>query len=162
MSGLDFESVVNSVFNMLPALVVLTFALYSFVAQLSLIVLCRMCGLYHRLEKKDTGFSVTVPTAIIYAATALIPIFIPSEYGVVGTVFENLNMILLPSLAFTGLMSFLPRRDGNVVRIGCFPLVILVILLITIPSIAVLLLAVTGTVGTVRAAYREIKNNKSN
>lgn len=162
VSGLDFESVVNSVFNILPALVILTFTISAFVAQLSLLALCRICGIYHKLEKKDTEFSVTPITALIYAITALLGFFIPDGQGAAAAVLENLNIILMPALALVGLMSFLPRREGNVVRIGCFPLVILVILLMTAPIIAILLLSAVGAFGTLKRALKLRKNNKSN
>ncbi len=154
ISGMDIELAVNSVFNLLPAIICTMFMTVAFFSQLSLLALCRICGLYHKLEKKDTEFSLSVITALVFAVSYLMSIILSSGDSAALAVFDNLGMMLQPGLAVVGLMSVLPKREGNMLRVGCFPLVAVFLLLTFAPAIAFVLLSVMGTFETFKAARR--------
>ncbi|MBQ8005732.1 MAG: hypothetical protein IJ303_05420, partial [Clostridia bacterium] len=154
ISGMDIELAVNSVFNLLPAIICTMFMTVAFFSQLSLLALCRICGLYHKLEKKDTEFSLSVITALVFAVSYLMSIILSSGDSAALAVFDNLGMMLQPALAVVGLMSVLPKREGNMLRVGCFPLVAVLLLLTFAPAIAFVLLSVMGTFETFKAARR--------
>ena len=82
------------------------------------------------------------------------------DVGAALAVFDNLSMMLMPALAVVGLMGSLPKREGNTVKVGCFPLLLSGSLLIFMPIIGILVLAVFGTVYTFAELYRNSKNEK--
>ena len=157
-SGLDIEGTVNGVFNLIPALAALIFAVTAFFSQLSLLALCRICNLYHKLKKKDTEFEVSTVTAAVFAFSYIMSIFLSSSDSAALAVFDNLSMILQPALSVVGVISVLPKREGNVLKVGCFPLVAVFSLLMFAPSLAFILLAVMGTVSTFKTARKNAKS----
>ncbi|MEE0968964.1 MAG: hypothetical protein U0M06_06285 [Clostridia bacterium] len=153
-NDLDIEGAVNSIFNILPALTVLVFSLEAFFSQLSLLALSRICNLYHKLEKKDTEFSVSIVTTVVFLLSYIIMVFVPSESNAVGAIAENITTILMLPLALVGFMSLLPKKEGNVIKIGCIPIVAVLFLLTFSTALAVIVLAFVGV-------YVTFKNMKS-
>ncbi len=160
-STVDIEGAVNGAFNLLPAMLALVFSLVAFFSQLSLLALCRICNLYHKLEKKDTEFKVSVVTAVVFAVSYILSIFMTMGGSVAQAVAENLSMILLPALAMVGFSSVLPKREGNMIKVGCFPLVAVVGLLMFATGIAIVVLAFMGVWVTIKSARAESRENKS-
>lgn len=157
ISDIDIEGAVNGVFNLLPSMLILTFASAAFFSQLSLLALCRIFGLYHKLEKKDTEFEVTAVTAIVFALSEVLALVFAARDSVYLAVFNNLSTILLPALAVVGLMSVLPKKEGNMVKVGCFPLMLFVSLVFFATDLAILFLAVVGTVDTLKKNFKSSK-----
>ena len=160
-STVDIEGAVNGAFNLLPAMFALIFSLVAFFSQLSLLALCRICNLYHKLEKKDTEFKVSAVTAVVFAVSYILSIFMTMGGSVAQAVAENLSMILLPALAMVGFSSVLPKREGNMIKVGCFPLVAVIGLLMFATSIAIVVLAFMGVWVTIKSARAEWRENKS-
>lgn len=157
IANIDIEGTVNGVFNLLPAMIVLTFSAVAFFSQLSLLALCRICNLYHKLEKKDTEFEVTAVTAVVFAVSEVLSMIFSASDSVYLAVFNNISSILLPALAVVGLMSVLPKKEGNMVKVGCFPLIIFAFLAFYAADLAFLFLAVIGTVGTIKKNFKKPK-----
>lgn len=160
LSSLDVEGTVNGVFNMLPAMLVLVFNAIAFFSNLSLLALLRILDLYHKLERSDIEFKVSPVTAGVFAVSYIMAVVLAASDNVALAVFDNLSMILMPALAVVGLMDSLPRKDGNTVRVGCFPLILSGVLMMFFPSLGVLVLAIFGTFYTLRAAWMNVKNKK--
>ncbi len=154
LSAVDVEALVNSVFNLLPSMLILVFVFGAFFSQLSLLALSRLCGVYENLENKDTEFKITKITAAVYSAAYVLTVFIPTGSNIAGAVSENLSMVLMPGLALYGFMSVLPRREGSMIRIGCLPLAGIAALLLFSPMLAYPVLSFMG----VMLAFRTRNN----
>lgn len=157
---IDAEEMINSVFNTLPAASLLVFALSAFFSQLSMLAFSRICGVYGALDKKDTEFSVSPTTSLMFGIVFIIFMFC-SELNTFTVVVQNLLILLEWPLALIGLRSILPRRVGNMVRVGCFPLAMTAFLFVTSPDIAVLFLAVIGSFGGIKQFFKDIKDGFS-
>lgn len=160
VSMIDPKAMVNGIFNLLPALIALVFNAIAFFSQLSLLALLRILGLYHKLERTDTEFKVSAITAAVFAVSYILSMVLSPDIGAALAVFDNLSMMLMPAMAVVGLMGSLPKREGNTVKVGCFPLLLSGSLLIFMPIIGILVLAVFGTVYTFAELYRNSKNEK--
>lgn len=156
VSGIDPAVLANGIINMLPATIVLYFSIAAFFTNLSLLALLKIYDLYHKTELHDREFKVSVVTAVVFAVSYLLAAFLEDSSAL--AVLDNLYMILMPPMAVTGLMYCLPRREGNAVKVGCFPLVISVPLIFILPGIGIFLLALFGTIFTIKEAV--LKNKK--
>ncbi len=150
VSSIDPAALANGVINLLPATVVLCFSVAAFFSNLSLLALLRIYDLYHKTEPRDREFKVSVVTAVVFAAAYLLSAFLADSPAL--AVLDNVYMILMPPMAVAGLMSCLPRREGNTVKIGCLPLVISVPLIFILPGVGIFLLAFFGTFFTIKEA----------
>ena len=160
LASLDIEGMVNGVFNILPAIAVLIFAVISFFAQLTLLALGKVMNVYHKFEKKDTEFTLSAVTAILFAVSYIGSVLMSESDSAALAVMDNLSLILMPPLALKGLLLILPRKEGNTVRVGCFPLVFLAFLVAFAPSLAVLFLAIWGAYLIIKEAVVSSKNSK--
>lgn len=158
VSGIDATSLANGIINLLPATVVLYFSVAAFFTNLSLLALLRIYDLYHKTELHDREFKVSVVTAVVFAASYLLAAFMGE--GPALAVMDNLYLILMPPMAVVGLMSCLPKRDGNGVKVGCFPLVISIPILFILPAVGILLLAFFGTIFTIKEAVKKQKKSE--
>ena len=156
ISGIDPGVLANGIINLLPTVVVLYFSVMAFFINLSLLALLKIYDLYHKTEPQDREFKVSVVTAVVFAASYLLATFIADSPAL--AVLDNLYMILILPMAVTGLMYCLPRREGNAVKVGCFPLVISVPLIFILPGVGIFLLALFGTIFTIKEAV--LKNKK--
>lgn len=159
VSAIDPAALANGMINILPAAIVLYFSVSAFFINLSLLALLRIYDLYHKTEPHDREFKVSVVTAIVFATAYLLSAFLKDSPAL--AVLDNLYMILLPPMAVVGLMSCLPRREGNTVKIGCFPLVISVPLIFMLPGIGLFLLAFFGTFFTIKEAFSGCKKESN-
>lgn len=148
------ESLVNSVFNILPAILIVTLTTLSYFMQKVFFFCFRVFGGGGKyLTSEMTTFEVSAPTAVIFAVCYVVSIFFMSQKGTAKAVLDNLTMILEPGLAITGIVSFLPKRQGNVVRIGCLPILAIIILFFITPGTATLVLAISGTFSVLKKAF---------
>lgn len=160
MAELDPEFLVNGIFNVLPAIVIVTLSVLAYLMQRFFFTCFRVFRAGDDLFTPEMKtFEVSAPTAAIFALGFIISIFLTSSSGAAKAVLDNLTMILEPGLALTGLSSILPKREGNMVRVGCFPIVAVVILLFVSLNIAVVVLAVIGTVSVLKKAFGELKKS---
>ncbi len=155
VSSIDPVSLANGIINLLPATIVLYFSIAAFFTSLSLLALLKIYDLYHKTEPHDREFKVSAVTAAVFGISYLLSAFLADSPAL--AVLDNLYMILMPPMAVVGLMSCLPRREGNAVKVGCFPLVISIPLIFILPGVGILLLAIFGTVSTIKEAVSKSK-----
>lgn len=150
VSNFDAAGSVNYFLNNLPALLCAPVVTVTLLAQLLMFAVAKMTGIYGEIPRASVEYKVSAEGAVVFGVS-----FIASFVcgGVVGAVFENLSLILRPVLALAGLISLIPRRYGNVVRVGCLPISMFFIMLVIYPSAAVLFLAVVGTFATLKDAF---------
>ena len=160
LADFSAEALVNSVFNVLPAIFTILLTVSLYIIQRLLFLCYSAFHLKDRFTPEMKTFEVSAPCAVIFAVCYLMSVILYSNKGPAKAVFDNLSMILEPGLAVTGLLSLLPKRDGNMVRIGCFPIAALIIVFFISQSMALLLLAVIGTVFTIKKAYLAAKNGQ--
>lgn len=157
-SNFDAVASVNTVFNLLPALVILVFNSIAFFSNLSLLALLRILDLYHKLDRSDIEFKVSAVTAVVFVLSYIMSAVMAENDSAALAVFNNLSMILMPAMAVTGLMYILPKKDGNTVRIGCFPLMITGALMLYVPALGILLLSIFGSFYTLKESVTAYKN----
>ncbi len=155
VSAVDPAALANGIVNLLPATIVLYFSVVAFFSNLSLLALLRIYDLYHKTELHDREFKVSVVTAAVFGISYLLSAFLLDSPAL--AVIDNLYMLLMPPMAVAGLMYCLPRREGNAVKVGCFPLVISVPLIFILPGVGIFLLAFFGTFFTIKEAVSKNK-----
>lgn len=160
VSAIEPVTMVNGIFNLLPALIVFVLNAIAFFSQLSLLALLRLFGLYHKLERTDIEFKVSPVTAAVFAVSFILSMVLSPNLGVALAVLDNLSMILMPAMAVVGLMGSLPRREGNTVKVGCFPLLLSGSLMMFMPALAMVVLAVFGTVYTFMELFSTLKKER--
>ena len=155
----DAEALVDGVFNVLPAIVIVSLSVVAFLMQRVFFTCFRIFRAGDNCFTPEMKvFEVSAPTAVIFAVCFIVSLFVSSS-SAAKAVLDNLTMILEPGLAVTGLSSILPRREGNTVKVGCFPIIGMIILLFISLNVAVLVLAIVGTVSVIKKAFGEIKKS---
>ncbi len=159
ISDIDPVSLSNGIINLLPSTVALCFSSVAFFSNLSLLALLRIFDLYHKLSETDKIFKVSIVTAVVFALSYIMSVVLADADSTALAVFDNLSIILMPAMAVTGLMYCLPRRQGNMVKVGCFPLFISFSLIFTVPVLGMFVLAFFGTFYTIREAISAKKKD---
>ncbi len=139
----DIELVVNEFFNILPSTVLIIFLGSSFFTHLSFLALSQICGLLGTLPTSYTEFKVSRIGAVIFIASYALSAFADASSPIYA-VAVNISSLLLYPLALVGFTGVLPRRTGNIVRVGCFPLGTVMLLLVFAPFLAIPVLAFVG------------------
>ena len=123
------RNMVNSVFNLLPALFVVVVNLISAVAQMILHSTLRVFGYEESLTDRVRAFRMSLISCLVFVAAYFV-FFTESEDAstLAGTVAQNIYMILLPGLALAGMI----RITGALTRkgprgLGCLFYIILII-----------------------------------
>lgn len=150
VSNFDAAGSVNYFLNSLPAFLCVPIVTVSLLSQLLMLAVAKMTGIYGEIPRASVEYKVSAAGAVVFGVSFIASFFCG---GVVGAVFENLSLILRPVLALAGLISLIPRRYGNVVRVGCLPISMFFIMLVIYPSAAVIFLAVVGTFVTLKDAF---------
>ena len=160
LSELDPVPVVNELFNILPAMLVLLFSVLAFFANVSMLAAMRIFEIYHKLEQKDRRFEVSVVTAVVFAVSYIAAMVLSGTDSAAFAVCYNISVILMPALAMVGLFENLPRKEGSTVRIGCFPIFFGIPLLLLYPSIGLIVFSILGTIVTLKKELSALKARK--
>ncbi len=150
VSNFDAAGSVNYFLNSLPAFLCAPIVTVTLLSQLLMLAVAKITGIYGEIPRASVDYKVSAAGAVVFGVSFIASFFCG---GVVGAVFENLSLILRPVLALAGLISLIPRRYGNVVRVGCLPISMFFIMLVIYPSAAVIFLAVVGTFVTLKDAF---------
>lgn len=123
------QNMVNSVFNLLPALFVVAVNLIAATAQMIQHATLRIFGFEESLTDRVRAFRMSLISCIVFIVAYFI-FFAESEEAstLAGTVAQNVYMILMPGLALAGMI----RITGALTRkgprgLGCLFYVILII-----------------------------------
>ena len=123
------RNMVNSVFNLLPALFVVAVNIISAVAQMILHSTLRVFGFEESLTDRVRAFRMSLISCLVFLAAYFV-FFTESEDAstLAGTVAQNIYMILMPGLALAGMI----RITGALTRkgprgLGCLFYIILII-----------------------------------
>lgn len=152
LSNFDVGGSVNYFLNNLPALLCAPVVTVTLLAQLLMFAVSKMTGVYGNITRTSTEYRVSAAGATVFGVSLILSFLCG---GVAGAVTANLSLILRPVLALAGLISLIPKRYGNIVRVGCFPLSMFFVMLAIYPSAAVLFLAVIGTFVTLKDAFEK-------
>lgn len=144
----SLENLVNTVFNLLPAVIVITANLLTAVAQMVTQSSLRAFGFEESVTDRVRTFKMSLISCLVFTVSYFIVMFsdtsAPTLASVVAT---NIYLILLPGLALAGLLRIAVwiarKREGG----GC--LFFLVFLLPVLLLIAPLVLAIVEVIGHV-------------
>ena len=109
------ENMVNSVFNLLPALFVVTVNLISAAVQVLQHATLRTFGYGDSVSDRVRTFSMSLISCIVFLAAYLVTFLGSTEVSsLAGTVAQNIYIIFMPGLALAGML----RLMGMLVRKG--------------------------------------------
>lgn len=145
---------VNSFFNYLPALAILSFCILGFFSQKILFLIFKSQNMQALLDEDMKEFLPSKITAIMFIASYALSFLAPAA-SLVKAVADNVYIILEPALTLVGIVHLMPKRVNNVVRIGCLPFISIAFLFFFAPSLAVLMLAVMGTIKIFRTSKKQ-------
>lgn len=129
LSYANVTNAVNSVFNLLPAMAVVAVNLIATTAQLLQHASLRAFGFGDSITERVRSFRMSLISCVVFLIAYLVALAEGTHAStLVGTVAQNVYIILLPGLAWAGvlrLMSSLVRKGGR--GMGCmFFLIILI------------------------------------
>lgn len=146
------SNVVNGTINLLPGLAVVLCLIIATVAQLLQHAALIAYGHKESLTDRVRGFAISLVACILFTATYFVIMLGSSDAStLVGTVAENIHLILLPGLALAGLIRIVSGVTRKGVRgMGCmFYLVMLApCLMVVAPD----LLAIVEVIGHIYTA----------
>ncbi len=122
------EMTVNYVINLLPAIYVVILLLISTMAQLLLHASLVSFGCGESLSDRVREFRMSAVSCVVFAAAYLVYFIVGSTASstMVGTIAENIYVILTPGLAFSGFLRLLSGMAKR--RMGCMSFLVIFIL----------------------------------
>ena len=102
---------VSQIFNLIPAIVAVICSVLAFEAQLLLNLLYRRGGLSCVITREARAFGMSVSSAVLYAVSFLLMIFLPG-FSMAGAVVQNLCLMLVPGLCVMGMQQLLTLSSG--------------------------------------------------
>lgn len=161
MSDTVLTNLIAAVFNLLPAVVVVSCSILAYLAQETLCALYFSVGAKVVLTPNATAFSMSVPSAVIYLVTFVISLF-SQTVSLFFVITENLMLILLPGFLLIGFHNegtrFRQMRGGA----KALSVILLVAMFLFSPVLAVEFVASWGAIAMILAsiAMRMIQNGK--
>ena len=141
------ENAVNSVFNLLPAIFVVGLNLIAAIAQMLQHATLRTFGLGDSITPRVSLYRMSLISCLVFLAAYLTAFLEGSETStLVGTVAQNVSIILMPGLALAGMIRITTAMTRKGPRgLGC--LFFLVLLIPCLFIIAPFLLAAIEVIG---------------
>ncbi len=122
----NVEQMINSVINLLPAYAVVLINLISTVAQLLLHASLVSFGCGESLTDRVRVFRMSAASCIVFAGAYLVALLATGDTSTLpGTVAQNIYTILMPGLAFAGLLRILGAITKH--SMGCFSLLLIIV-----------------------------------
>lgn len=128
MSDDMLRRTVATVFNVLPGIVAVVCSILAFEAQSLLNATYRGAGLSAVLTDSARQFTMSLTSAILFAAATLLMLIVPTS-NMFGAVAENLSLVLLPGfflMGSQGLLLAMAQAKGN--GRGVIPLILMLLL----------------------------------
>lgn len=152
------QNVVNSVFNLLPALFVVVVNIISAVVQMMQHASLRTFGYGDSVSNRVRAFGMSLISCIVFLAAYLVVFLGGSDTSsLAGTIAQNVYVILLPGLALAGvirIMSGLARKGPR--HLGCLFYLFLLVpcLLILAPVIPAAIEVIGHIYGAITSAIK--------
>ncbi len=139
------ETVVNFTINLLPAYIIVAVNLMATVSQLLLHAALVSFGCGESLSERVRVFRMSAISCIVFAVAYLMYLITGGAGGsLAGTVAHNIYTVLIPGLAFSGLLRLISGMTKR--RMGCL-IFLLIFLLPLIFLVAPVALALVETIG---------------
>lgn len=122
------------VFQILPAVLMLCCSIPMFLAQRLLNAAYSTNGLSAVVTPESEFFTMSLPSAVLYAASLFLSALSADGIGFLSMVAENLCLILLPGMLLLGLRYFKQRFGGNRTRVRWLTVTLIVLLCCVIPG----------------------------
>ena len=150
-SAADIRLYTLAVYRLLPSMIVIAANVISFISYQLKVSLLNESGQRKHLTRFSLSFSMSWISALIFIVAYFVTM-ITSSAGddKIALVAENIYMILLPGLVFTGILALLGRREGG--RKHFFWLTAIIILFFVSPNIALFATAFIGCSVIISAA----------
>ncbi len=145
------ENMINSVINLLPAYLVVALNLLATVAQFIQHAGLVTFGFGESVTDRVRLFRMSLISCLVFTVAYVIVIFTGTERSTLaGTVAQNVYLILLPGLAFAGMLRLLGSLTRRGTRgMGClFYLIVFVPLLFFIAPVILAIVEVIGHIGS--------------
>lgn len=156
-------SVVNTVFNLLPAIVVIVSNIAAFFLQSTMTTILIQGQTDKEQIRHMVAFDMSLISAIVFLATFLVSAVLSSEMSVWSVTAENIAMILIPGLVFTALIAL--RQLIFSKKPSCFGAIgylLSIMVLFYIPAVMLSLYAVAGAVVIILNNIAKRKLTKKN
>ncbi len=152
LSRENAENMVNSIINILPAILVVTMLILATMTQLIQHAALIAFGHKESLTDRTRAFGISLIACIVFVAAYFVAVFSSSDASTLaGTVAENMCIILLPGLALAGLIRIISGLNRKGARgMGC--MFYLVLLIPCLLFIAPALLAFVEVIGHIWSA----------
>lgn len=162
--ALEFSTTaVNTVFNLLPAIVIITSNIAAFFLQSTMTTILIQGETDKEKIRHMVAFDMSLISAIVFLAAFLVTAILSGEMSVWSVTAENIAMILIPGLAFTALIAL--RQLIFSKKPSCFGAItylLSIIVLFYIPAVMLSLYAFAGAVVIILNNIAKHKLKKKN
>jgi len=151
----DAKVYAKYVYGILPAISIFVINIISFISHQIQVSLLDRSGNRKDLTKLSLSFTMSWASALVFIAAYLVMLALTyqkSSYA--ALIAENIYIILLPGLVFTGFLILLGRREGG--RRHSLWLTVIIILLFVSPNIALISVAFIGCSVIISSALRQL------
>ena len=155
------STAVNTVFNLLPAIVIIISNIIAFFLQSTMTTILIQGETDKEKIRHLVAFDMSLISAIVFLAAFLVTAILSSEMSVWSVTAENVAMILIPGLSFTALIAL--RQLIFSKKPSCFGAItylLSIIVLFYIPAVMLSLYAFAGAVVIILNNIAKHKLNK--
>ncbi len=144
-----------AVYGQLPAFAIIVINIVSFISYHLSVSLLEASGQKKYINRKSLAFKMSFSSVLVFIIAYFV--MLATSYSgndTVSLVAENIYMILLPGLVFTGILVLLGRREGG--RRHLFWLIVIILLFFNSPNSALLIVAFIGCSVIISAALSSL------